>query len=491
MSTVSNNINIFALTDSHQETRKLCCLFSEIVKLAPENGKNTLICDGGDLFKGIYDRQLGVESYLKLRTLLPEAKIVLALGNNDFGFNAESFNFLRNAAKQFNRANIHVLCANLFAAESEQRPSWVDPYIMLEINGKKVMVISFCVNQIRLQKYGLRLDDITSSFLKLKNTIRHITPDALIVINHALYPSSLELYNAAESSGLNIDLLIGGHEHSPQAPDIDKHIYYPRAFSRNALYFNLDFSAGTTSLSLKKEIDVKTAALNPVFSAPLEEFERKRGLNVPVARSVLNLERSYSNPCPLGSFIADAMQKETKADLALISTGYICHALRYEKNKILTYYNLERAFSACVPLQTVYLTTGQLKETLTNAVAYRYTLKTGNFRFLQCSGNLALTCSRGNDGKGEIRQIFINGKPLLNDNGEPADKERTFLCAIDPYIGAGEQGFDVLRPLAKETVMKSNQLVLIKDIFLRAVKEAEKKYPEGSSYPYFKIADEI
>ena len=56
MNTQDNNINIFALTDCHQETRKLCCLFSGIIDTAPSNGKNTLICDCGDLFKGIYDK---------------------------------------------------------------------------------------------------------------------------------------------------------------------------------------------------------------------------------------------------------------------------------------------------------------------------------------------------------------------------------------------------------------------------------------------------
>ena len=74
MDTQDNNINLFALTDCHQEARKLCQLFSGIIHRAPQNGKNTLICDCGDLFKGIYDSNLCVESYLKLRQKLPEPK---------------------------------------------------------------------------------------------------------------------------------------------------------------------------------------------------------------------------------------------------------------------------------------------------------------------------------------------------------------------------------------------------------------------------------
>ena len=149
----TENINIFALTDCHQEARKLCTLFSLIEKNTFENGKNTLICDCGDLFKGIYDRRLCVESYLKLRESLPEAKIVFALGNNDFGFNQENLNYLKETASVFHKANIHVLCANLFEDGSLKRPKWVDPYILLEIGGKKILVTSFCINYIKLQKW--------------------------------------------------------------------------------------------------------------------------------------------------------------------------------------------------------------------------------------------------------------------------------------------------------------------------------------------------
>ena len=40
-----------------------------------------------------------------------------------------------------------------------------------------------------------------------------------------------------------------------------------------------------------------------------------------------------------------------------------------------------------------------------------------------------------------------------------------------------------------QLLLKNNQLVKIKDLFNRAIKEAETKYPEGSSYPSFKLTD--
>ena len=86
-------------------------------------------------------------------------------------------------------------------------------------------------------------------------------------------------------------------------------------------------------------------------------------------------------------------------------------------------------------------------------------------------------------------QILLNNEPLLNEKGKSVYADKTISCALDPFIGSGEQGFDVLRPLPKETLLKNNKLVKIKDLFNRAIKEAETKYPEGSTYTSFKMVD--
>lgn len=485
----NNSIDIFAVTDCHQEARKLCCLFSGIIRRANPAGKGTLVCDCGDLFKGIYDRNLCVDAYLKLREQLPEAKITVAVGNNDFGFNSDSFNFLVQTAKKFNRANIHLLCANVIEIETGKYPKWVDPYILLEINGKKIMVAAFCFNLMKLQRYGLKMLNITESFIKLSDTVKHIAPDAFIVLNHALMPSSLELCEAAEQCGIRIDLLLGGHEHAPQDPVPDKHIYYPQAFSRTMLHFKMDFNKKPAGLRLSEIVSCKEEPLLQAFAAPIEEFEEKAGLNIPVAKSTLNLTRDYSNPCPLGTFIADLMRRTAKTQIAMISTGFMTHALRYEKDKMLTMYNVERAYSAETVIQTVNLHASELKAVFTNALKTRYTQRYGNTRFLQCSQNIIVVSTRAANSEAVIRQIVINGEKLLDDEGKPLHPDETVSCAVDPYIGSGEIGFDVMRKVDKETMMKDDHLVKIKDIFIEGIKEAETRYVPGSSYPSYKIID--
>lgn len=489
MKVLQDEIDIFALTDCHQEARKLCNLFSGIIRCSAPNGRNTLICDGGDLFKGIYDREICVSSYLTLRQQLPEAKIVLALGNNDFGFNSESFEFLQNTASRFNQANIHVLCANLENTETGHCPKWADPYILLEINGKKIMLISFCTNYIRLQKYHLRLKDIAETFTDMLGTIRHIEPDALIILNHALRNSSDALWHIARQQNINVDLIIGGHEHAVVEPNPAQHTYYPQAFSRNALHFKMTFAKSAVQTECIEIINEKNETTAPVFSPLLDAYEEKAGLNIPVARSTLNLERSYSDFCPLGSFVADQMRLAAKADMALLSTGYLTHALRYEKDKILTMYNLERAFSATTPIQTIVMTPKTLKAVFNNAVRFRYLQQFGNIRFLQCSQNIGLICFKNAEKFGEVKQIFLNGEPLLDDDGNPLHPEDEYLCALDPFVAAGELSYDMLRALPKETLMKNNKLIRIKDLFLNAIKDAAQKYPAGTDYPSAVLKD--
>ena len=268
-------------------------------------------------------------------------------------------------------------------------------------------------------------------------------------------------------------------------------MYYPQAFSKTMLHFNMGFLKNATELRFVEEVNVKQTVINPVFEPHLAEFEEKSGLNIPVAKSTLNLEKIYSDPCSLGTFIADCMKAAAKTDIGFISTGYTSHALRYEKDKILTNYNLERAFSAVVPLQTMTLTPQELREVFDNAVKFRYLIPTGNVRFLQCSQNVEICCRRRYDNnEGEVTQIYIGGEPLFKEDGTPVYVDKIITCAVDPFVGAGEQGFDVLRPLPKETMLKNNHLVKIKDLFSRAIKEVENKYAPGSSYPCFKLVDE-
>ena len=86
--------NIYAITDSHQESRNLSRLLSGIYSFEKSSVAPFLILDAGDLFKGIYDKDLSVNAYIKIKELLPQAQIFITIGNNDFGFKNSDFEYL-------------------------------------------------------------------------------------------------------------------------------------------------------------------------------------------------------------------------------------------------------------------------------------------------------------------------------------------------------------------------------------------------------------
>ena len=485
--TNNKNIDIFALTDSHQEARKLCCLFSSIIKTSKNEGENTLICDGGDIFKGIYDRELSVNSYLKVREKLPYAKIVVGLGNNDFGFNIEQFEYLKKTISRLSRANINILCANLRELKTNKIPEWISPYTILEMNNCKVLITSFCISEKNLQKQGLYLTNVSQTFFEMLDTIKHINPDFFIVLNHDLYPCSKNIVKIANENNIKIDLLVGGHEHTPLEHDKINKIYYPRAFGRNMLRF-IAQTTPIKKINFKEEIVSKFAKLLPCFEKDLIEYENKSGLYTPIAKSILHLEKDYSNPCSLGSFITDKMKKIANTDIAILSTGYLTHALRYEKNKMLTLYNLERAYSAPTILQVVELTTSELKTIFENSILRRH-ITTSNTQFLQCSQNISIIYRKKENELCEVIQIYINQQPLLDNKTEPIHNDKIITCAMDQFIASGELGYNLLKYKSKETLMKNNQLVIIRDIFFDAIKKAEKEYSEGYCYPTYKLSE--
>ena len=104
---------ICAISDSHQETRKTSAFLSRILSEAKLD-KNVLFLHGGDLFKGIYPKDLERDCYIKLKDAKPDIEMVFTLGNNDFGFNKQGLDYLVDTVKSFAQKGIHTVCANIF-----------------------------------------------------------------------------------------------------------------------------------------------------------------------------------------------------------------------------------------------------------------------------------------------------------------------------------------------------------------------------------------
>ena len=474
-------MNIYALTDSHQEARNLAMIFSGIYSLEESLSNPFLVLDCGDLFKGIYDKNLSVDLYLEFKKTFPQAKIVLTLGNNDFGFVKSDFEYLQSTIDKFSDAGIFVVCANL--NNIKESKTLVPEYKIIDTGLQKILVTGFCLNNSCAKKFGYELIDPQIAYKNLIDTVDE-PYDKVIVLNHHWYPYSKALKEYSQSIGKEIDLIIGGHEHSVIAPDFENNIYYPLSFARS-FYF--------ISESLKKieQIDIKTVEPIENFLIPVEEYEKETQLFAPVVKRVLNLVKSYSQPCPLGTFISDNMKRVAKTDIAFHSTGFTMYHLSTKDSDVITKYDFDHVMCASTAISKIVITVEELKKVFENATSKRMYKNNGNARFLQCSHNIKLT-GRGNldDLSYRIVQIEINGEKLLDENSKPIDPKREYTCAIDNYIGNGEQGFEVLANIQKIPVTdNAGKNVKLKDLLLESLKIAQNKYSFKTEYPAFELID--
>ncbi len=477
--------NIYAITDSHQESSNLSRLLSGIYNYEKDNKIPFLLLDCGDLFKGIYDKELSVNAYLKLKELLPQAQIFITLGNNDFGFKKDDFEYLKNTVKKFEDYGINIVCANLKETQTQKYSNWVSPYKIIEINGQKILITGFCLNNSCAKKFGC---DLVEPEKRFKELIENINKpyDRIIVLNHHWYTYSKSLKDFATQNEINIDLIIGGHEHSPIKPDYKNNIFYPLSFARTMYKMVVD----TKEFYEIQEIPLEETQFIPQFEIPIIEYEQRTKLKEPIAKRVLNLTKNYSEPCPLGTFISDNMKKIGKTDIAFHSTGFSMYQLKLEDSDIITKYDFEKVICASTTIETVELDILQLKEIFENTAKFRMFKDRGNSRFLQCSQNITITGKGNPDTKTyKILQISINNENLLDKNQNPIFPDKKYTCTIDSFIGSGEQEFTVLKQLPKTKVLENEKEVLINELLYKALINAEKEFDGNSNYPSFKYID--
>lgn len=474
---------IFATTDPHQETRKECAFLSLAAQEAKRND-NILFLNAGDLFKGIYPKEIEVESYLEFKKSAPNVEVVIALGNNDFGFDKNGLDFLQKTARKFGNKGIHLVCANVFDKETGKRPDWIKPYKVIERDGDRIMVTGFCLDCINNTAHGVKAVDSKEVLKELKKDIKKEKPEALIILNHDWLSKSSELADFAKEQGIKVDLMVGGHEHDRLPPVSAKRIYYPHAFANTMYKMDMDIQDGINRLKNVELIENNNLDVSPVFEKALKVSEKKTGLLDPVAPYVLNLTKKYSEPCALGSFTADAMKNAAKTDVAFFSTGFLMAPKPYNEGKTITNYDFKRTIIADSQLQKVELTADELKEVFTNA---QMNIKNSNAKFLQASNNLMIIGDE-KDKRFNISQIYLDNKPLFDsETGKAINPNQKISCAIDPFIANGGQGFDTLKNADKKPLTKMLQPLRINDVLMNALKEAPDKYKKGDEYPHFEI----
>ena len=187
--------SIRALTDSHQEARAESELLSKIANDAKKQN-NILVLNCGDLFCGVYSRDLMADLYLKFKQLNPNVEIVIALGNNDPisskdkyapknpNDNRNSVDFYKDTIKEFQKNGISVVCANIKDKDTGKTPSWIKPYTIVERGGDRIFVTGFCIDRLPHKQLNIDVVSQKEAFTLLKEAIKREKADAIVVLNH-------------------------------------------------------------------------------------------------------------------------------------------------------------------------------------------------------------------------------------------------------------------------------------------------------------------
>ena len=494
MQTINNNAQsftgitkIYAISDSHQETRKTSAFLSKILAESKKN-KNILFLNCGDIYKGIYPKQMERDCYLKLKEANPDIEMVMTLGNNDFGFNKESLDYLVDTVKQFSSKGIKTVCANIFEANGK-RPDWLQPYTIIERDGDRTFVTGFCIDNINTSRFGIVPKKQSEVMDEICTAIKEEKPDNVVVLNHDYMPISKEIVQTCKDKGIKVDVVIGGHDHEPVQPDRKLNIYYPMSFSDSMYRINIINHKNTKKVTDVEEIQNDGLKVNHTFSGDLEPYERKTGLLDKIVPYTLNLKKLYSEPCSLGSFLADEMKQTANTDIAFFSTGFLMKPMEYKENQYITNYLFKKTIIADTPIKKVELSSKDLKE------VFQHSLNTNGYgssnpRFLQCSNNIRIEGKNNpKESRWELKQIYINDEPLFDKAGEPIDANRKYSCAIDSYIADGGQGFVSIKTQPKEDVYVNGEPIKINEVLMNGLKSAPSRFEKGSEYPSFQLIE--
>ena len=476
---------IYAITDTHQETRKTGAFLSKILS-SSVGKKNVLFLHDGDIFKGIYPKQLERDTYIKMKKLNPDIDMVMALGNNDFGFNKEALDYLIETVKMFAKTGIKVVCANVFDTFGN-RPEWLEPYTIVNKNNDKTFITGFCIDNINTAKFGIKPKNQELVIDEIAQAIKKEKPDNVIVLNHDFMKSSQNIYQKFAEKGINVDITIGGHAHDRVSPDVDRHIYYPEAFAGSMYEMELINNGGEKLVKDIKEQKNKNLSIKEDFFVDIEKFERESNLLDKIVPSILHLPKKYSEPSSLGSFLADEIKIQSESDIAFFSTGFLMMPLEYKPNSYITKYKLKKAMIAENPIKKVELTPNELFEIFQHSMK-DYANGNSNPKFLQCSNNIKLEGQKNlQEGIWELKQVYINNEPLFDLDKKPLKPHKKYSCSVDSYIADGGQGFISLQNARKMDVIIDNKPLQINDVLLNGLLEVPKKYHAGEKYPHFII----
>lgn len=244
----------YVTSDVHQEAKRFADFLEKISKNS-RNLSNVLLLNNGDLFGGIYSRNLTKKLLIDFKKQNKDIEVVTGLGNNDFisepGYDEPEIKlnpetqhqFLKTTIKDFNDAGIKVVCANIKDKNNKQ-PEGIKPYSIVCRDGDRILITGYCVertDKALKNNYNLLKEEDTVNLLE--KWVEDEKPDAIVLLNHDYEGPCKKIKQLAEDKGIKIDFIVGGHDHEHLYHNPEEKIIVPAPFARQMFTFNLSIPA--------------------------------------------------------------------------------------------------------------------------------------------------------------------------------------------------------------------------------------------------------
>ncbi|MBO8163805.1 MAG: 5'-nucleotidase C-terminal domain-containing protein [Brevibacillus sp.] len=407
-----------------------------LIKQWREENDNFLLMDAGDTFQGtIYVNQFQGESVVPILNQLGYE--TMAAGNHEFDFGYEQLLKLRDML------NYPVISANVFKQDDT---TLLPPTHLVEIGGKTFAFVGFVAEDTPILTHPDNVKGLT--FKNPVEVAKQIVPelkkqaDHVIVVSHV----GIEVDREIAKNVDGIDLIIGGHSHTPlRTPEKVNNTYivqdweYGKSLGRADLYYFNDelvaFSGGLKEYDETVEADPEIEKLVQEVVAKIDEV-----MNVVIAKSEVDLDgdRNFvrKRETNVGNLIADVMLERTQsipgheADVALTNGGGIRVQLPAGE---ITKKDLYSLLPFPNTLVVVEVTGEELKQALENGVSQ---VEEGAGRFPQISG-MSFVYNPDNPVGERVVEVKVGGEPL--------DPNKTYKVATNDFLASGGDGYESLK----------------------------------------------
>lgn len=417
-----------------------------------KDGGNVIVLDAGDEFQGslFYTTYKGDDTAEFMNQMGFDA---MALGNHEFDDTPVTL------AKFLDKVKFPVVSSNTEAAPDSPIAGKFEPYVIKEVGGQKIGVISALTTdtaEISSPGPSVKFADEVTTLKKLVETLKGEGVNKIIALNHYGYLKDKEL--AAQVDG--IDVIVGGHSHTllsntdPEAlgpyPTLVKNpsgrdvpIVQAKSYSKYLGELKVTFDdAGNVIKSEGAPIlldyhvapDAAFVARIKELAKPLEELKaRKVGESTGVIEAAREVCRAQE--CSMGNLVADAMLERVKGQgvtIAIMNGGGLRASIEagdVTMGEVLTVLPFQNT------LATFQLRGSDVVGALENGVSQ---VEEGAGRFPQVAG-LKYTFDVSKPAGTRISNVEV----MQGESWRPLDNGATYGVVSNNYMRAGGDGYKI------------------------------------------------